>query len=180
MKQGILIKGGTLITIDPGDRILQADLLIKDGCINRIVERDITSDAPSAINESDLKVIDAKGRAVLPGFVQTHIHLCQTLMRGAADDLRLLDWLKHRIWPLEAAHDSETIQTSALLGIAELIQGGTTCALTMESVNHTAAVFKAVDKTTGQTLLTLRDPYQLRQLCERLEWCIVGTRRMKS
>ena len=47
-------------------------------------------------------VIDARGCAVLPGFVQTHVHLCQTLFRGAADDLALLDWLKRRVWPLEA------------------------------------------------------------------------------
>ena len=53
--------------------------------------------------EADV-VIDAAGCAVLPGFVQTHIHLCQTLFRGAADDLSLLDWLKKRVWPMEAAH----------------------------------------------------------------------------
>jgi len=40
---------------------------------------------------------------VLPGFVQTHVHLCQTLFRGLADDLVLLDWLRTRVWPLEAA-----------------------------------------------------------------------------
>ena len=50
------------------------------------------------------EVIDADGCAVLPGFIQTHIHLCQTLFRGSADDLSLIDWLKKRIWPMEAAH----------------------------------------------------------------------------
>jgi len=151
MEQGILIKGGALITMDSADRILEADLLIQDGRIDLIVERDAmrngSSNSWADLDENKLIVIDAAGRAVLPGFVQTHIHLCQTLMRGAADDLRLLDWLKHRIWPLEAAHTSDTIFTSALLGIAELIQGGTTCALTMETVRNTASVFEAVEAT---------------------------------
>jgi 5-methylthioadenosine/S-adenosylhomocysteine deaminase len=79
--------------------------------------------------------------------VQTHIHLCQTLFRGAADDLPLIDWLKQRVWPMEAAHTPASVRASARLGIAELIKGGTTCALTMETVNHTAEVFRAVAET---------------------------------
>jgi cytosine/adenosine deaminase-related metal-dependent hydrolase len=71
------------------------------------------------------------------------VHLCQTLFRGAADDLALIDWLKKRVWPLEAAHDVASVRASARLGIAELIKGGTTCALTMETVNHTDEVFQA-------------------------------------
>src|SRR6185437_4231155 len=56
---------------------------------------------PSASITADT-VIDADGCAVIPGFVQTHIHLCQTIFRGAADDLSLIDWLKQRVWPMEA------------------------------------------------------------------------------
>jgi 5-methylthioadenosine/S-adenosylhomocysteine deaminase len=84
---------------------------------------------------------------VLPGFVQTHIHLCQTLFRGAADDLSLIDWLKKRIWPMEAAHTPKSIRASARLGIAELVKGGTTCALTMETVRHTEEVLRVVEET---------------------------------
>src|SRR5919112_204194 len=91
--------------------------------------------------------IDARGCAVLPGFVQTHIHLCQTLFRGAADDLELIDWLKKRVWPMEAAHDAASLRASARLGVAELIRGGTTCALTMETVNHTREVLRVVEET---------------------------------
>ncbi len=57
-----------------------------------------------------------------PGFVQTHIHLCQTLFRGGADDLELIDWLKLRVWPMEAARTPESLYASARLGIAELIK----------------------------------------------------------
>ena len=95
----------------------------------------------------DGETIDASGCAVLPGFVQTHIHLCQTLFRGAADDLALIDWLKKRVWPMEAAHTADSIRASAQLGIAELIKGGTTCALTMETVRHTEEVLRVVEET---------------------------------
>src|SRR5438477_13182194 len=85
--------------------------------------------------------IDAGGALVLPGFVQTHIHLCQTLFRGLADDRPLMSWLRERVWPLEAAHDERTLATAARLAAAELLLGGTTAVLTMETVHGTDAVF---------------------------------------
>jgi len=133
----ILIKNGTLVTMDAENSILRGDLLVVDGRIADIGPTGKTADL----------VIDATDCAVLPGFVQTHIHLCQTLFRGAADDLSLIDWLKRRVWPMEAAHTAASIRASARLGVAELIKGGTTCALTMETVNHTEEVFKVVAET---------------------------------
>jgi len=133
----ILIKNGTLVTMDLADAIVRGDLLIREERIAEIGETGQTAET----------IIDASGCAVIPGFVQTHIHLCQTLFRGVADDLALIDWLKQRVWPMEAAHSAASIAASARLGIAELIKGGTTCALTMETVNHTAEVFKVVEET---------------------------------
>jgi cytosine/adenosine deaminase-related metal-dependent hydrolase len=92
-------------------------------------------------------VIDAAGDYLLPGFVQTHIHLCQTLFRGYADDLRLLDWLRTRIWPMEAAHTPASLGAAARLACLELLRGGTTAILTMETVHDTDAVFDAVAAT---------------------------------
>jgi 5-methylthioadenosine/S-adenosylhomocysteine deaminase len=137
MSESIQIKGGTLITMDGTQSIVQGDLLIRDRRIASIGESGQQADT----------AIDASDCAVLPGFVQTHLHLCQTLFRGAADDLSLLDWLKKRVWPMEAAHTSESIRASARLGLAELIKGGTTCGLTMETVNYTEDVFKAVQES---------------------------------
>ena len=137
MTDSILIKGGLIVTMDAGDRIVTGDVLVRDGRIAQVGET----------TESADEVIDARGSVVLPGFVQTHIHLCQTLFRGAADDLPLIDWLKRRVWPLEAAHTPASLRASARLGIAEMIKGGTTTALTMETVNHTAEVFRAVEET---------------------------------
>ena len=123
--------------MDPSNSIVRGELLIVDGKIASVGGSGHSADV----------VIDATGCAVIPGFVQTHIHLCQTIFRGAADDLSLIDWLKKRVWPMEAAHSASSIAASARLGIAELIKGGTTCALTMETVNHTAEVFKVVEET---------------------------------
>jgi 5-methylthioadenosine/S-adenosylhomocysteine deaminase len=153
MDGSILIKNGTLVTMDEHDSIVSGDLLISAGRI-----QDINAGKGAAADT----VIDAHGCVVLPGFVQTHIHLCQTLFRGAADDLSLIDWLKKRIWPMEAAHSFSSVRASARLGIAELIKGGTTCALTMETVNHTEAVFQVVEEmgyraTVGKCMMDKGD-----------------------
>jgi 5-methylthioadenosine/S-adenosylhomocysteine deaminase len=141
MTHSILIKGGTIVTMDEKSSIVHGDVLIRNGRIEAIGESVVTPD-----NET-IEVIDAAGCAVLPGFVQTHIHLCQTLFRGAADDLSLIDWLKKRIWPMEAAHTESSIRASARLGVAEMIKGGTTCALTMETVRHTEAVLQVIEES---------------------------------
>jgi 5-methylthioadenosine/S-adenosylhomocysteine deaminase len=138
MSESILIKDGTVVTMGENDSIVRGDLLIRDGRIAGVGGENATS-----VDE----VIDARSCAVLPGFVQTHIHLCQTLFRGAADDLALIDWLKKRVWPMEAAHTAESVRASAQLSIVELIKGGTTCALTMETVRHTEEVLRVVEES---------------------------------
>ena len=133
-----LIKGGTLLTMDRARPIVEGELLISGDRISTIGDAGQSADV----------VIDATDCVVLPGFIQTHIHLCQTLFRGSADDLSLIDWLKTRVWPMEAAHTAESVAASALLGVAELIKSGTTNILSMETVNHTTEVFRVVE-TTG-------------------------------
>jgi len=148
----ILIKNGSLVTMDASNSIVQGELLIVDGKI---------ADVGGGGHSADV-LVDATDCAVIPGFVQTHIHLCQTIFRGAADDLSLIDWLKKRVWPMEAAHSASSIRASARLGIAEMIKGGTTCALTMETVNHTTEVFRVVEEmgfraTVGKCMMDKGD-----------------------
>lgn len=131
-----LIRNATVISLDSENRVFRGSVLVCDGVIESL-DYDGAAD----------RVIEADGKVLIPGFVQTHIHLCQTLFRGSADDLLLLDWLKTRVWPLEAAHDAASLTASAELGIAELLKGGTTCALTMETVRHTEVVLQAVDRS---------------------------------
>jgi 5-methylthioadenosine/S-adenosylhomocysteine deaminase len=167
MSETLLIKGATVITLDDENHVFVGDVFVEDGRIGALGASLIGREYKAA------DVIDAHGRVLLPGFVQTHIHLCQTLFRGAADDLSLIDWLTKRIWPMEAAHTPESIYASARLGIAELIRGGTTCALTMETVHHTDAVFRAVEEsgfraTVGKCMMDKGDevPAGLREETE--------------
>ena len=139
----ILIKDGTIVTMNASRDVLKADLLIENGLITAIGKLD---------NPPAVQIINAGNKLVIPGLIQTHVHLCQTLFRGMADDLELLDWLKLRIWPLEAAHDRESLYHSAILGCAELLRGGTTAIADMPTVNHTNSVFEAV-KESGMRYL---------------------------
>jgi cytosine/adenosine deaminase-related metal-dependent hydrolase len=135
----ILIKNAEIITMNRQEEIIVGDVRIKDDIIVEI--------GIGLIPQGDEKVIDATNRTLIPGFVQTHIHLCQTLFRGKGDDLELMDWLRKRIWPLEAAHDEESLYYSAMLGIGELISSGTTTIVDMETVHHTDYAFQAIAKS---------------------------------
>jgi cytosine/adenosine deaminase-related metal-dependent hydrolase len=117
--------------------------------------------------------LDCRGLVILPGLVQAHIHLCQTLFRGLADDLSLETWLAQRIWPLEAAHTEASIHASAMLGAAELLLGGTTAILDMETVRHTSAAFEALEAigiraTAGKCLMDAPSgPASLREATDK-------------
>src|SRR5207253_11428406 len=131
----LLIRGGLILTMNDRFDALEGDVSVKDGRIAAI---------GANITDAHDRVIDARGGYVLPGFIQTHLHLCQTLFRGYADDLPLMEWLRRRIWPMEAAHTPATLQTAARLATTELLTSGTTAVLTMETVHDTDAVFEAV------------------------------------
>jgi 5-methylthioadenosine/S-adenosylhomocysteine deaminase len=73
------------------------------------------------------QVVDAFGKAMVPGFVNMHTHASMTLMRGYADDLDLHDWLTNHIWPLESKLTEEDIYHGARLACLEMIKSGTTC-----------------------------------------------------
>lgn len=136
-----LIRGGALVTCagsDEGRPVKQGDLLIDEG---RIVAVGKVPDA--LLRGGVVRLIDAAGCAVTPGLVQAHVHLCQVLFRGNADDLPLLEWLRHRIWPFEAAHDERSLGASAELGLLEMMLAGTTTILDMGTVHGYDAVFDA-------------------------------------
>jgi 5-methylthioadenosine/S-adenosylhomocysteine deaminase len=163
MMQTVLIKGGTVVMLDAANTVVEGDVLVRGGRIEAVGEVSAAADV----------TLDARGCAVLPGFVQTHIHLCQTLFRGSADDLELIDWLKKRVWPMEAAHNARSLRASARLGVAEMMRGGTTCALTMETVSHTEEVFRVVEEsgfraTVGKCMMDKGDevPAGLREQTE--------------
>lgn len=141
---GLLIEGGTLLGLStPDDVRRDADLLVEDGRIlaagaeagERARRREETGDP--------VERLDARGRFVMPGFVQAHLHLCQTLLRNGPEDLELLPWLERHVWPGEAAHDPWTLGVSARLGLAESLSAGVTGVLDMGTVRHSDALFEA-------------------------------------
>jgi cytosine/adenosine deaminase-related metal-dependent hydrolase len=102
---------------------------IRDGALfvrdNVIVQVGATSELPATAD----RVIDARGMIVLPGLVNTHHHLYQTLTRAlpAAQDADLFHWLK-TLYPIWAELTPDAVYTSALVGLAELVLSGCTTA----------------------------------------------------
>jgi len=131
----LLIRGGTVLTLNDRWEVFDGDVSIRDGRIAAL--------GPNLEGPHD-RVVEARGGYILPGLIQTHIHLCQTLFRGYADDLALMDWLRSRVWPMEAAHTPDSLRAAARLAATELLCSGTTSVLTMETVHDTDAVFEAI------------------------------------
>jgi len=136
----LLLKGGTVLTMNTKREVLSGDVLIKDGMIAAVGEA--LNENPGQVD----RVIDVEGCYVLPGFIQTHVHLCQTLFRGQVEYVGLRKWLE-RTWNLEAAHDPRSMYYSAMLGCCELLKSGTTCILDMGSVHHEDQVFQALSES---------------------------------
>ncbi len=133
----LLIAGGTLLTLARPDAApVPGDLWCVDGTIAAVgaAPRGTTPD----------RVIDASGCFVLPGFVQAHVHLVQTLFRGEAEGTGLLEWLRRFVWPLEAAHDESTLRASARLGLAECVEAGVTSILDMGTTHGHEAVLEEI------------------------------------
>src|SRR5260370_26361378 len=156
-----VVRGGTVVTCNMNDRVVRGDVLIRGRNIESVGT--VTARTPA-------RVLDASGCAVVPGFVQAHVHLCQVLMRGLADDLPLLEWLRRRIWPLEAAHDGRTLRASADLGLAEIMLAGTTTILDMGTVHEHDVVMDAcvragIRAISGKAMMDAGDgvPARLRE-----------------
>lgn len=130
----MLLTNALIVTLDAEWTCLRGSVRILEGHIEAV---GTLSPLPGE------EVVDLGGRVLMPGFIQSHIHLCQTLFRNAAEHLELLDWLKQRIWPLEAAHTPESLYQTARMALIELIRGGNTGILDMGTVHHTDAVFEA-------------------------------------
>ena len=85
----------------------------------------VGKEIPTGYEDAD--VVDGKGKLATAGMVNTHGHVSMTLLRSYADDMALMDWLENKIWPIEAKMDANDIYWGAMLGIVEMLKGGTTC-----------------------------------------------------
>ncbi len=136
----LVISPKFIITNDANRFIFKDHSILVDGNLITRIEPAEVLHAEAKMNGWD--IVYEPNLVLIPGFIQTHIHLCQTLFRGLADDLELLDWLQYRIFPFEAAHSKESMKASVQLGLSELIRCGTTTILDMGSINHSEIVFE--------------------------------------
>jgi 5-methylthioadenosine/S-adenosylhomocysteine deaminase len=156
-----LITASSIVTMDPARRIMQnGGIIIEGNRIEGVLEEAAVRNLKNFYGER----VDAGRLVAIPGFVQTHVHLCQTLFRGLADDLLLLDWLQLRIFPYEAAHSAGSMYASAMAGIAELLRSGTTTILDMGSIHHEEEVVRAIAETglracVGKAMMDVNDLY---------------------
>ncbi len=136
--RSLLIRGGTVVPLTEPGTFFTGDVLIEGDRI-ATVGRDLPSRGAAA-------ALDARDGIVLPGFVQAHVHVVQGLARYRAEGLALLDWLRRRIWPYEAALTEDEAGAAARLGIVELLRGGTTAALDMGATRGQDEVFAAAQE----------------------------------
>ncbi len=122
-KVDLLVSGGTIVTMDGQRRILEDSAIAVRGDA-------ILALGPRAEIESKYvapQTISAKGKLVLPGFINGHTHVPMTLFRGLHDDVTLDEWLRKYIFPAEAKNVTEEfVRWGARLAAAEQIRGGVT------------------------------------------------------
>jgi 5-methylthioadenosine/S-adenosylhomocysteine deaminase len=152
-----------IVTVDENDSILinhfveiENDKIVS---IKSVSEKNLDN-----LKKSEVEIIRKENLTLIPGFVQTHIHLCQTLLRGYADDLELLDWLQTKIFPFENALDKDSLRASVRLGINELFRGGTTTILDMGTLHYQEIIFEELINSgmrafAGKCMMDVNDLY---------------------
>lgn len=163
-----------IVTVNAKNEILRNHSVeIANGKIDRIISlKDFKS------SEYDGDILDYHNYTLIPGFIQTHIHLCQTLFRGLADDLELLDWLQRRIFPYENSHTKSSLRASVRLGLHDLLTGGTTTLLDMGTLRHQEIIFEeliasGIRAFAGNCMMDKNELYPV--FCETTDWNLKST-----
>ncbi len=133
-----LIRNGTVVSLDPDiGQLEEADVLIEDGAIVEIGH---------GLTASNAEEIDASGQIVLPGFVDSHIHLAQTQVRGIAGDWSLMgEYFDHMLGNITGLYQPEDMYLGGLFGALEKLYTGTTTALDWSYPNSLEHGERAVD-----------------------------------
>ena len=118
-----LIHARWIVPVEPRGQVLEGHALaIRDGLILAM--------GPSGdmrARFATAREFNLTGHAVIPGLINLHTHAAMTLMRGLADDLPLMTWLRDHIWPAEGKHVShEFVFDGVRLACAEMLLGGVT------------------------------------------------------
>ena len=122
-----------------------------------------------------------KNCIAMPGLIQTHIHLGQTLFRGMAEGRTLLPWLENRIWPFEASHTPDTLAVSVIQSLRELFSSGCTGFLDMGVLRFSEITVDILRRScaralTGNSLMDVGPDW----ITEELSWLKEETQRVKN
>src|SRR5579883_1823866 len=112
----------TIITMNPAREIITDGALLVEG--NRIKAIGKTEELRRGYQGEE--IIDAGGKLMIPGLIDTHVHLAQALIRGCADDMALIQWLCDRVWVLQGNFTMDDGYVSTRLCVAEMLKSGTT------------------------------------------------------
>jgi 5-methylthioadenosine/S-adenosylhomocysteine deaminase len=149
----LAISGGTLVTMDGKYKVIEDGYVAIRG--DRIIDLGSRSDLEKRYTPQN--VIDATGKAILPGLINTHTHVPMVLFRGIADDLALQEWLQNYIFPAEAKNVSRDFcYWGAMAGCYEMIQGGITTYVDMyyfEDAIAEATARAGMRGVLGETLI---------------------------
>ncbi|KAJ6393200.1 hypothetical protein OIU77_022635 [Salix suchowensis] len=148
-----IIHNAMIVTMDPESRVFKnGGIVIEQDKIKAIGQSsDILSQFSSLAH--NLQIIDLHGHILLPGFINTHVHTSQQLGRGIADDVDLMTWLHHRIWPYESNMTEDDSYLSTLLCGIELIHSGVTC-FAEAGGQYVSGMARAVEKLGLRACLT--------------------------
>lgn len=158
----IIVRGGTVVTMDV--TMDGPARVIENGAVAIRGERIVAVGAATelAAKYAARRTINATGKVVMPGLINTHTHVPMVLFRGIADDLVLMEWLQKYIFPAEAKNvDEQFVRWGTRLGCLEMIQGGTTTYVDMYYFEDAIADETAragMRAVLGETLLDFPAP----------------------
>ncbi len=120
----LLIEARWVVPVEPSGQVLESHAVVVDA--DRIVAIVPIADARQQFTARER--VQLGEHALIPGLINAHTHNPMTLMRGLADDVPFMVWLKEHVWPAEArVMGPEFVRDGVELAIAEMIRGGTTC-----------------------------------------------------
>lgn len=146
------IKHATLISMSEKREKIEEDIDIA------IEDNIITAIGKNLIPENNAKVIEAEGKVVMPGLINTHAHVPMSIFRETVDGLALQEWLQDKIWPMEDKLTIEDIYQASSLSFIEMIQTGTTTINDMYFMSEAiiqAAIQMGVRLQTTRTLTSV-------------------------
>ncbi len=144
---GLLIENGVVLTVNSSDEVYpQGYLYIEDDSITTVAK----GSAPQEIRGQADEIIDAAGKIVMPGLVNAHVHLFQTLIRGLSDNRPLIPWLEEVAFPVYKKMQPKDIFLAVQMGIAENIRGGATAVIDDFTVRQSPEGFDAVFRAAAK------------------------------